>query len=81
MDIVSLLIGLAVAFIAFKLIKGSIKLLINGVVGVILLWIVNFVGASFGITIGINIFTALIAGIFGIPGVIVMVVFKLVTGA
>lgn len=76
-QIVLLIAGIAVAFILFKIIKGSIKLAINGIIGVIMLAIVNFFGASFGITIGINIFTALIAGIFGIPGVIIMVLFKM----
>lgn len=75
--IIWLILGLVVAFIAFKIVKGSIKLLINGIVGVVVLWIVNFFGASIGITIGINIVTALVAGIFGIPGVIVMVILNL----
>lgn len=78
-SLIPLIIGLVAAFIIFKLIKGSIKLLINGVVGVIFLAILNFAAAGLGLEqfqIGINIFTALIAGIFGIPGVIVMEIFK-----
>lgn len=76
MDIISIGIALVVAFILFKVVKFSIKWFINGVVGVILLWIFNFFGAAFGITIGINIFTALIAGVFGVPGVIIMALFN-----
>ncbi|MGL4740971.1 MAG: pro-sigmaK processing inhibitor BofA family protein [Sarcina sp.] len=78
-SLIPLIIGLVAAFIIFKIIKGSIKLLINGIVGVIFLAILNFAAASLGLEhfqIGINIFTALIAGIFGIPGVIVMEIFK-----
>ena len=51
--------------------------MINGVLGVILLTIFNYFGALFGITIGINLLTALIAGILGVPGVILMVLFQL----
>lgn len=53
------------------------KLLVNAVLGALLLVIVNFVGNYFGFYIGINAVTALIAGFFGIPGVIFLVVFKL----
>ncbi len=63
--------------IIFGAIKKTFGLIINGVIGVILLAIFNFFGASFGLTIGINLFTALVAGIFGVPGVIIMAIFKL----
>ena len=48
----------------------------NSVFGAILLMIVNYFGAYFGITIGINLLTALIAGILGIPGVVLMILFQ-----
>lgn len=53
------------------------KLIYNGIIGGIMLWIVNFVGASFGFSIGINFISALVAGFLGIPGVILLVLFKL----
>lgn len=58
-------------------IKFIIKLILNGVLGVILLFIVNFFGTYFNFSIGINIWTALIAGFFGIPGVIFLIIFKM----
>lgn len=58
-------------------IKMLFKLLANAVLGVILLVIVNYIGASFDFAIGINWITALIAGFFGVPGVIFLVIFKL----
>ncbi|WP_426350806.1 pro-sigmaK processing inhibitor BofA family protein [Alloiococcus sp. CFN-8] len=57
--------------------KLLIKLLLNGLLGVILLTLLNYFGQDFGIFIGINAVTALIAGFFGVPGVIFLVVFKL----
>ncbi|SHK49602.1 inhibitor of the pro-sigma K processing machinery [Clostridium cavendishii DSM 21758] len=57
--------------------KVLLKLLINGILGVILLIIVNAIGQNFGFFIGINPVTALIAGFCGIPGVIFLIIFKL----
>lgn len=71
------LVGLIILGIILKLFKWPLKLLVNGIFGVILLYIVNFVGAYFNFYININIINALIAGIFGIPGVAVLIVFKL----
>lgn len=57
--------------------KVLFKLIINGLFGVILLFLVNLIGHYFNFYIGINAITALIAGFFGIPGVIFLVIFKL----
>lgn len=74
------LIAIVGLFLIVKLfswpIKMFIKLLINGVLGAILLFVVNFVGANFNMHIEVNVITALIAGFFGVPGVIVLVIFK-----
>lgn len=58
-------------------IKILLKLIANAVLGVILLIIVNFIGHYFNFYIGINAITALIAGFFGVPGVIFLIIFKL----
>lgn len=57
-------------------IKMFVKLLINGALGAILLFVVNFVGTNFNMHIEVNVITALIAGFFGVPGVIVLIIFK-----
>ena len=57
--------------------KILIKLIINAVLGAILLFLVNVIGSYFGINIGINAVTALIAGFFGVPGVIFLIIFKM----
>lgn len=75
-------IGLLLLVVVVKVfswpIKLLVKLIINGVLGVILLFVFNFIGQNFGVTIGINAITALIAGFCGIPGVIFLVIFKLI---
>lgn len=76
------LVGLVLLVVVVKVfswpLKMLLKLLVNGVLGVVLLLIFNLVGKNFGVTIGINAVTALIAGFCGIPGVIFLVLFKLI---
>lgn len=73
--------GLVLLFLIVKLLawplKILLKLLINGVLGAVLLIVVNFIGGYFGLSIGINPWTAIIAGFFGIPGVIFLILFKM----
>lgn len=75
------LIAIIILFVVVKLLswplKILLKLVVNGVLGAILLFIINMFGKYIGLKIGINIVTALIAGVFGIPGVIFLVIFKL----
>ena len=56
-------------------IKLIFKLLINAAIGFVLLFIVNFIGAYIGLHIAVTWITALIAGFFGIPGVIAIIIF------
>lgn len=53
------------------------KLIYNGLIGGVVLWLLNWVGAYFGFTIAINAVTALIVGFLGLPGVVLLIVFKL----
>ncbi len=53
--------------------KKILKLAANSIIGVILICLVNTFGQTIGISIPFNIVTALIAGIFGIPGVIALI--------
>ena len=55
-------------------IKKIFKLLINAMCGFALLFLANFVGGFFDFSIPVNILTCIIAGAFGIPGVIFLVV-------
>lgn len=71
------IVAVLVLFIILKIFKWPLKILLNGIFGVVLLYIVNLVGANFGFSIGINVVTALIAGILGIPGVAALIIFKL----
>ena len=68
--------ALVVLFFVMNMFSLSLKLLWNGICGVILLWLFNLVGGIFGVTIPIHFISALVAGFFGVPGVIVMLLMQ-----
>ena len=63
--------------IFYKPIKLIFKLIYNGLIGGAMLWAVNFFGGHVGFMIAINPLTALVAGFLGLPGVILLILFKL----
>ena len=73
--IIYALVGLALLFLIIKLLKWPIEILVNGIVGIIILYVANYIGEYFDFYITINPITALIAGFLGIPGVIFLVIF------
>ena len=74
--IVYALVGLALLFLIIKLLKWPLKILINGILGIILLYIANIVGSYIGFVLPITAISALIAGFLGIPGIIFLVLFQ-----
>ena len=75
--IVAFAVGLIVLCLIGKIVTLPMKLLwkliTNSIVGAVLLWMVNL----FGLGIQITFVKALIAGAFGIPGVIVVIIMSL----
>lgn len=57
--------------------KLLLKLLLNAAIGFILLFAVNFIGGFIGLHITITWINALIAGVFGVPGVIAIVFYTI----
>ena len=74
------IIGIIMLFLLAKLLliplKIAWKLGINAVVGGIALLIINFIGGFFGLRIDINIITALVTGILGAPGVVMILILQ-----
>lgn len=85
MDVITnilLLAGVIVAlYVLIKILAAPIKLifklLINAALGFLLLFLANFVGGFFDFSIPVNLVTCLISGVFGIPGVIFLVIVML----
>lgn len=65
-----------IGYVLLVPIKWIIKLVYNGIIGGIMLLILNLVGGFFDFRIAINPITALVAGFLGIPGVIMMLIFQ-----
>ncbi|NLC04643.1 MAG: pro-sigmaK processing inhibitor BofA [Tissierellia bacterium] len=82
MPIFSFIIGLVLLYIVGLLlvipIKILIKLLINGLIGGVLLFVFNLIGGIFGLSIPITALNALIAGFLGVPGVILILILQVV---
>ena len=61
-----------------KLLALPFKLVWNGIIGAVMLWLANLLGgALFNVTIHITIIKALIAGFFGIPGAAAVILWDL----
>ncbi len=79
--IVAYVFGIILLYVVGRMflmpIKLIFRLIYNGLIGGAMLWALNFVGLHIGFTIAINPITALIAGFLGLPGVILLILFKL----
>ena len=53
--------------------RAILKLIINSVLGGILIFIINLIGGIWGFHIGLNILTAIVVGILGLPGAILLI--------
>lgn len=78
----AIILGLFLLLLTYKLFARPLrllfKLLINSVIGLVLLLLLNFVGGFFNISIGINLFTVLLSGLLGLPGIALMLILQLV---
>lgn len=75
--IVLIFAAIAVVVVAKMLawpVKKIVKLAVNVLLGILMIFLVNTFGMSIGIKIPFNIVTALIAGILGVPGVIMLII-------
>lgn len=79
--IIALLLGFGILWLACKVLKISLKifwkLFVNALIGSAILLIINFFGAVIGISISISFLSALIVGILGVPGVIILLLLQL----
>ncbi len=61
-------------------IKSILKLVLNSCMGALMIYLINLVGTVFHFHIGLNYITAIFTGILGVPGVILLVILKVVLG-
>ena len=72
-----MIVGVVLLYIVVKLLSMPFKLVWNGLCGALLLWFINVVGSLAGFTMKITIIKALIAGFFGVPGALAIVLYEL----
>lgn len=58
------------------LIKRICKIFFNSVLGALILYVINIIGANFNFHIGLNWCTVIGTGVLGIPGVVLIIVMK-----
>lgn len=56
-------------------VKFLLKLIASSIVGGLVLVLINVAGGGLGIALPVNIITALIAGVLGVPGVLGMLMY------
>lgn len=76
MEIILAIIVVVLIFVGLRFIVESAKiigkLVWNGVIGLILLFLFNIIGGIIGLNIEPTFINALVAGVFGVPGIIVL---------
>ncbi len=81
MILVAGLLGILLLVGLLKILSVSVKviskLVVNSISGIILLLIFNLVGSIFSTSLEINFVNSLVAGFFGIPGVIILLLLNL----
>ncbi len=60
--------------------KMVFRLVYNGLIGGVALWLINLVGAGFGFVLPITVWTALLVGFLGLPGVAILVIYFVFIG-
>lgn len=61
--------------------KMIVKLIFNSILGALLLYGINFIGATFGFHIGLNVLTVIFVGVLGVPGAVLLMILKLWLGS
>ena len=60
--------------------KIVLNLVYNGLVGGLVLWLVNLFGSIFGLALPITVWTALLVGFLGLPGVGLLILYYMFLG-
>ena len=69
--------GVLILVIVVKCFSLPFRLIWNGVCGAVALWFINLIGGFLGFGLKITVVKALIAGFFGIPGCLAVILWEL----
>lgn len=77
---ICLILGLLLLILFFKIIakpiKWILKLLLNAFLGLIILVVVNYLGEFVGLKITIGWLSAIVVGVLGLPGVVLLLLIE-----
>lgn len=77
----ALVVGFSLIGLLFKILKGpmklALKLFIHALFGFVFLFIFNFLGAWVDLNIPLNWINAMITGVLGVPGVVLLLILQL----
>lgn len=80
----AIIFGVLAFYVCIRIFYLPLKMLLRvfskAIVGGAFLALFNFIGAIWGLTIGLNVITILIVGFLGIPGIIMLLVLQHMTG-
>ena len=78
--IIYVVIGVLLLWLIIKLfstpIKWALKLLLNALLGFVMLFVFNFLGGFIGLELTVGWLSAIVAGILGIPGIILLLLIE-----
>lgn len=79
-NIIYAIIGIFLLWLIIKLfskpIKWIFKLLLNTLLGFVLLFVFNYLGQFVGLSITVGWLSALVTGVLGIPGIILLLLIE-----
>ncbi len=74
--VISALLALLLCWIFFKPLKGVFIMALESALGGLGLYVCNFLLAPIGLSVGLNIVSAGICGLFGLPGLLLLISVK-----
>ncbi len=82
--IAALVFGLFVLYVLSRLLlqplKAGLKLMLHVLLGGGVIALYNVIGVTWDLTLGLNVASALLVGIMGIPGLVMLIAIKYILG-
>lgn len=77
-NIIALIVPILIALLVFRLLFSQVKLIwkiaVNSLSGFLCLWLLNLASGITGIVFEINFITALLVGFLGVPGILLLLI-------
>ncbi len=79
-SILTIIIAVFLIWLVIKIfatpVKWALKLLLNALIGFVMLFIFNFLGGFIGLSLSVGWVSAIVAGVFGIPGIVLLLLIE-----